>query len=54
MISTLVPFQAQAVQYVAGVLAGFYAACKFIPSVADKFAACEASYGNNHFVFSYL
>ena len=52
--SATVPLQAQAVQYIAGVLACLYSPCEFVPSVADKFAASEASYGNNHFVFSYL
>jgi hypothetical protein len=50
--STTVPLQAQAVQHITGVLACLYASCEFIPSVSNEFATSEASYGNNHFVFS--
>jgi len=49
--SATIPLQAQAVQHVAGVLACLDSACEFVPSVSNEFAASEASYGNNHFVF---
>jgi hypothetical protein len=50
--SATVPLQAQAVEYVAGVLACLDSPCKFVPSVSNQFAASEASYGNNHFCLS--
>ena len=50
--SATVPLQTQAVQDVAGVFACLDSAGEFVPSVSNQFAAGEASYGNNHFVFS--
>ncbi len=52
--SAAVAFDAEAVKYVAGVFAGFYAACEFVPSVAYQLAAGEASDWDNHCVFSLL
>jgi hypothetical protein len=48
--SATVPFNAQAIQDIFGVLACSDTAGKFFPFVADQFAAGEASHGNNHFL----
>jgi hypothetical protein len=52
--SATVSFDAEAVQYVAGVLARLDAAGELVPLVTDEFAAGETSYRDNHSFFAYL
>lgn len=49
--SAAVAFDAEAIQYVAGVFACFDAAGEFVPLVTDQFAAGETSNGDNHSLF---
>ena len=52
--SATVPFQSEAVKYIACVFASLNATCEFVPSVSNQLAAGEASYWDNHvFLFSY-
>ncbi len=50
--SATVPFKSEAVEYIACIFACLDSAREFVPSVSNQFAAGEASYGNNHLLFS--
>jgi hypothetical protein len=50
--SATVPFNAQAVQDILGILAGSNSPSEFFPFVAHEFAAGEAPHGDNHCFWS--